>query len=167
MIIPFPVLTLHIYLWFRADPYFRNFFLICILFCMIVHAKNHQIMKIRLNEAWNSPFLVETLPKIGFHTLSLMNSTYPSTIWDKSSASFAHAIAQYSMSEKNPVYEQSKWLEEHGFMRRSTVVYGLYAKGAMLNDVMILVAAQNNNTVVLFLHCLSLGLTKIRLRQAE
>ena len=34
-------------------------------------------------------FFVETLLEIGFHTSSLMNSTYPSTIWDKSSASFA------------------------------------------------------------------------------
>ena len=50
-------------------------------------------------------------------------------------------------------------------MLRSTVVYGLYAKGAMLNDVMILLAAQNNYTFVLFLHCLSLGLTKMGLRQ--
>jgi hypothetical protein len=29
-------------------------------------------------------FLFKTLLEIGFHTLSLINSTYPSTIWDKS-----------------------------------------------------------------------------------
>ena len=50
-------------------------------------------------------------------------------------------------------------------MLRSTVVYGLYAKGAMLNDVVILFAAQNNYIFVLFLHYLSLGLTKMGLRQ--
>ena len=52
-------------------------------------------------------------------------------------------------------------------MRRSTVVYGLNAKGAILNDVMILVATQNYYTFVLFLNCISLGLTKMGLRQAE
>ena len=41
---------------------------------------------------------VETLQEIGFHTLSLMNSTYPSTIWDKSSASYAHTLVLYSVS---------------------------------------------------------------------
>jgi hypothetical protein len=42
-------------------------------------------------------FFVETLLEIGFHTLSLMNSTYPSTIWNKSSASYARMLAKYSM----------------------------------------------------------------------
>ena len=43
-------------------------------------------------------FFVEALLDIGFHTVSLMNSTDPSTIWYKSSASYAHALAKYSMS---------------------------------------------------------------------
>ena len=47
----------------------------------------------------NSACFVETLLDIGFHTLSLMNSTLPSTIWDKASASYARALAKYSMSE--------------------------------------------------------------------
>ena len=51
-----------------------------------------------LNEAWNNAFFVETLPHFGFHTFSIMNSTYPSTIWDKSSASYARALAKYSVS---------------------------------------------------------------------
>ena len=51
-----------------------------------------------LYEAWNKFFLVETLLDIGFHTLSLMNSTYPSTIWDKSSASYTRTLAKNSMS---------------------------------------------------------------------
>ena len=59
----------------------------------------HKIVKKRLNEAWTNTFFVETLQEIGFHTLSLMNSTYPSTIWDKSSASYARTLAQYSMSD--------------------------------------------------------------------
>ena len=41
---------------------------------------------------------VETLLEIGFHTLSLINSTYPSTIWDKSSASYARSLAKNSVS---------------------------------------------------------------------
>ena len=40
----------------------------------------------------------EILLDIGFHILSLMNSTYPSTIWDKSSASYAHMLAKNSVS---------------------------------------------------------------------
>ena len=32
---------------------------------------------------------VEKLQEIGFKTLSLMNFTYPSTIWDKSTANYA------------------------------------------------------------------------------
>ena len=39
------------------------------------------------------------LQEIGFHTMSLMNSTYPSTISDKSSSSYARMFAQHSMSE--------------------------------------------------------------------
>jgi hypothetical protein len=42
-----------------------------------------------LNQAWNNAFFVENLLDIGLHTLSLMNSTYPSTIWEKYSASYA------------------------------------------------------------------------------
>ena len=34
---------------------------------------------------------METLQEIWFHSLSLMNSTYPSTIWDKLSASLARS----------------------------------------------------------------------------
>ena len=42
---------------------------------------------------------METLQEIGFHTISLMYSTYPSTIWGKSSTSFAHTLVQDSMSD--------------------------------------------------------------------
>ena len=55
-------------------------------------------MKKRLIKAWNNAFSVETFQDIGFHTLTMVNSTYPSTIWEKSSASYAHMLAQYSMS---------------------------------------------------------------------
>ena len=41
---------------------------------------------------------MENILDIGFHTLIFMNSTYPSTFWDKSSASYARALAKYSMS---------------------------------------------------------------------
>ena len=41
---------------------------------------------------------METLPENSFHTLSSINSTYPSTIWDKSSASYARTLAKYSVS---------------------------------------------------------------------
>jgi hypothetical protein len=41
---------------------------------------------------------MEALLDIGFHTLSLMNSMYPSTIWEKSSASYARALANNSVS---------------------------------------------------------------------
>jgi hypothetical protein len=41
---------------------------------------------------------VDTLLDIGFHILSLLNSTYPSTIRDKSSASYAHALTKNSVS---------------------------------------------------------------------
>jgi hypothetical protein len=51
-----------------------------------------------LNEALNNALFAETLLDIGFNTLNLMNSTYPSTIWDKSSASYAHALVKYSVS---------------------------------------------------------------------
>ena len=51
-----------------------------------------------LNKAGNNVIFAENLQKIGFNPLSLMNSTYPSTIWDKSSASYAHALAQNSVS---------------------------------------------------------------------
>ena len=43
-------------------------------------------------------FSAETLLDTGIHTLSLMISTYPSTIWDKSSASYARVLAKNSMS---------------------------------------------------------------------
>ena len=48
-----------------------------------------------LNEAWFNAFFVETLLDIGFHTLSLINST----IWEKSSASYAHALAKNSVDD--------------------------------------------------------------------
>jgi hypothetical protein len=51
-----------------------------------------------LNEAWNNAFFVEILLDNGFHTLSLMNFTYPSTIWGKSSASYANALMKNSVS---------------------------------------------------------------------
>ena len=59
----------------------------------------HKIVKKWLNEAWTNVFLVETLQEKGFQTLRSMISTYPSTIKDKSSASYTRALAQYSMSE--------------------------------------------------------------------
>ena len=43
-------------------------------------------------------FYVETLLYISFHTLILMNSTNPSTIWDRSSTSYARALAKNSVS---------------------------------------------------------------------
>jgi hypothetical protein len=58
-----------------------------------------------LNESLNNAFFVETLLDIGLHTLSLMNSTYPSTIRDKSSASYARALAKYSVSEIEPTHK--------------------------------------------------------------
>ena len=51
-----------------------------------------------VNEAWNNAFFAESHLNIGFHTLSLMNSTYPSTISDKSSASYASALVKNSVS---------------------------------------------------------------------
>jgi hypothetical protein len=44
-------------------------------------------------------FFAETLLEIGFYTLSSKNSTYPYTLWDKSSASYACALAKNSVSE--------------------------------------------------------------------
>ena len=41
---------------------------------------------------------MEYLQEICFQTLRLRISTYPSTIWDKSSASYARTLANYSMS---------------------------------------------------------------------
>ena len=52
-----------------------------------------------LNEASNNALFAENLLDIGFHTLSLMNSTYPSTIWNKSSGSFARALAKNFVSD--------------------------------------------------------------------
>ena len=49
-------------------------------------------MKKRLNKAWNNAFFLETIQEIGFHTLDKVNSTNPSTFWDKSSASYARAV---------------------------------------------------------------------------
>ena len=46
-----------------------------------------------LNNASDNQFIVETLQEIDFHTLKLINSTYPSTISDKSSVSYARALA--------------------------------------------------------------------------
>ena len=51
------------------------------------------------NKAWNNAFFVETIQESGFHTLTLMNSTYPSTIWDKSYASYVSALRKNSVSE--------------------------------------------------------------------
>ena len=47
----------------------------------------------------NEAFFVETHLDISFHTFRLINSTYPSTIWDKSSASYARALAKNSVSD--------------------------------------------------------------------
>jgi hypothetical protein len=56
-------------------------------------------------------FFAESLPDIGFHTLSLMNSTYPSTIWDKSSASYARALAKNSVSDSHrKIHQKQKQL---------------------------------------------------------
>jgi hypothetical protein len=55
-------------------------------------------MKIMLNNALNNTFCVESLHEIGFHNFILMISTFPSTICDKSSASYARTLAQYSVS---------------------------------------------------------------------
>ena len=46
----------------------------------------------------HNAYLVETLQEIGFHTNILIISTYPSTIWDKSLASYAHTLTQISKS---------------------------------------------------------------------
>jgi hypothetical protein len=56
-------------------------------------------------------FLAETLPDIGFKTLSLMNSKYPSTIWEKSSVSYAHALAKNSVSERYNAFALVKFQE--------------------------------------------------------
>ena len=40
----------------------------------------------------------ENLPDISFHTVILTNSTYPSTIWDKSPASYAHEVFRFLTS---------------------------------------------------------------------
>ena len=45
---------------------------------------------------WILPIVMETLQKIGFHTLSSSNSTNPSTISDKCSMSHARVLAQNS-----------------------------------------------------------------------
>ena len=45
-----------------------------------------------VSEAWNNGFFAETLPYIRFHTLSLMNSIYPSTIWDN----FFHELRSHA-----------------------------------------------------------------------
>jgi hypothetical protein len=39
-------------------------------------------MKKSLNKVPNDVLLVETLQEMGFHTMSLRNSKYPSTIWN-------------------------------------------------------------------------------------
>ena len=59
----------------------------------------HLIIKKGLNKAQDNAFVVETLQEICFHTLKLIDSTYPSPIWDKSSESYARALAQYFMSD--------------------------------------------------------------------
>ena len=41
---------------------------------------------------------MENLPEIGFHIKIVMTSTFSSTIWDKSCTSYAHTLAQNSMS---------------------------------------------------------------------
>jgi hypothetical protein len=69
-----------------------------LLFSMIFYVCKAYVDDKMLNEAWNNAILSETLLDIGFNTLSLMNSTYPSTIWDTSTTSYAHALAKNSVS---------------------------------------------------------------------
>jgi hypothetical protein len=59
----------------------------------------HWIVKKMTNKAWNTAAFLENLQEMCFHTLSFINSTYPSTIWHKSSANYAPALAQSSVSE--------------------------------------------------------------------
>ena len=51
-----------------------------------------------LNEASSNALYAETLQDICCHTLNLMNSTYPSAIWEKSSASYARVLAKNYVS---------------------------------------------------------------------
>ena len=57
-----------------------------------------------LNNALNITFFVETLHEIGFHAFILMMSTFPSTIWNRSSASYACTLVQYSVSAQFSPY---------------------------------------------------------------
>jgi hypothetical protein len=74
-------------------------------------------------------FFEEMILDIGFHTFSYINSTYPSTIWDKSSASYARALAKNSVSDQ-------KWMKlnilVHFFAARNMKIFSEFS-GAMLN----------------------------------
>ena len=71
---------------------FHKMSVIFSLFCMTFHIIIALYYEKNANKAKNNAFAVETLKKIGIHTIILMISTCPSTIWDKSSASFAHTL---------------------------------------------------------------------------
>ena len=66
---------------------------------MIIH-----VIKKRLNVASNTALFVETILAFGCHNLSLIKSTYPSTIIDILSVSYARVLTQNSMSAIRPIY---------------------------------------------------------------
>ena len=83
------------------NPHFMGFRKIYAIFCRIYHdiqcyksLRSCKNAKLGLKQR----FCVEYLQEIGFHTLSLRISTNPSTIWDKSSASYVCTLAKYSVS---------------------------------------------------------------------
>ena len=45
--------------------------------------------------------VLKTLQEMAFHSLSLVNSTYPCRIWENSFTSYARTLAENSMSEHN------------------------------------------------------------------
>jgi hypothetical protein len=51
------------------------------------------------NNALLYVFFVETVQEIDLHSIILIISTYPSKIWDKSSASYACKLVQNSRSK--------------------------------------------------------------------
>ena len=80
---------------------FRKISMIYTLFRIIFRVLNvlYYVEKTKLCS--NQHTYLQILQKIAFRNLNLMNSTFSSTIWDKSSASYACALAKYSMSECN------------------------------------------------------------------
>jgi hypothetical protein len=65
---------------------------------MIFHVLNVSNYVEKTKYCSNQHNYVNILQEIAFRKLSLMNSTFSSTILDKSSASYARALAEYSMS---------------------------------------------------------------------